>query len=247
MFAALPQPLEVEEVGRSFLGGLAGPALIAVAAVVAAFVAAFVSRRNHAEQLAADRELRDLDHARQSLSGAVETVSEAVAELSEQNLRAWKAHRAKQKDETLGAAADDFWPPHPRTVEQEEAIGLEAREEEARALEAANRATQEATEALNAVSEGQRVVWGILQRLAADDLRLRIALGDGSDVVESHKRLSQVFNEWCETLDPDEDGQFGFDGTTLTPPDVPVPGAMGDFIDACQRWAADRPVQRRQR
>lgn len=55
-----------------------GSILVALAAVFAAGLAAWIARKNHAEQLAHDRAIRDLGHARQSLSAAVETVADAV-------------------------------------------------------------------------------------------------------------------------------------------------------------------------
>ena len=80
MFAAIPQPLEIEQVGQSFLGTFSGPALIALAAITAAGVAAWVARKNHAEQLAHDRDLRNLDHAHQSVSAAVDTTDWSEAQ-----------------------------------------------------------------------------------------------------------------------------------------------------------------------
>lgn len=241
MLAALPQPLEVEEVGRSFFSGLAGPALIATAAIVAAFLAAWVARRNHAELLANDRQLRDLDHARQGLSGAVETVSEAINVFGELHLRAWKAHDAQLVSQALTADSEEFDPPHPRTVEQEEAIGAEARRLEADVLEAATAANREATKAFRVLLEHQQAAWDVRQRLEADGLRLRIALGDGSEVVKSHKELVEAFNQWREAVEPKE-GSFPFEGDRFGPPDAPVPEAMEAFISASQQWAADRPV-----
>ncbi len=82
MFAALPQPLEVEQVGGSVFEGLIGPIIIALAAIFAASLAAWIARRNHGQQLRHDREMRDLSHARASLSSAVETVAEAVDSVS---------------------------------------------------------------------------------------------------------------------------------------------------------------------
>jgi hypothetical protein len=110
MLAALPQPLEIQEVGgNGFLEGIAGPALIAVAAIIAAFVAAWVARRNHEEQLGNDRSLRDLDHARQSINSAVETVAEAVDACSGFAVAAWAASEACERAEEAQSETDARW------------------------------------------------------------------------------------------------------------------------------------------
>jgi hypothetical protein len=238
VLAALPQPLEVEEVGRSFFSGLAGPALVAAAAIIAAFLAAWVARRNHAEQLANDRRLRDLDHARRSLDGAVQNISEAVRVLSELHLQAWKTDRAQRASRAAHDASEEFWPPHPRTEDQEEAIGLQARREEEEALKTATAAAQEATDELGALQEAQQGAWAIQGRLEADRLRLRIAIGDESLVVKSHAKLTGALNAWREGLDLGGEITIDF-GETLEPPQIPVPAAMEEFVQACQRWAAD--------
>jgi hypothetical protein len=238
MLAALPQPLEVEEAGRSFFSGLAGPTVVAAAAIIAAFLAAWVARRNHAEQLANDRRLRDLDHARRSLDGAVANISEAVRALSELHLQAWKTDRAQRASRAAHDASEEFWPPHPRTEDQEEGIGLQARREEEEAIQAATAAAQEATDELHALQEDQQGAWAIQQRLDADRLRLRIAIGDESPVVKSHAELTSALHAWREGLDLGGEIAVNF-GEALEPPKDPVPAAMEEFVQACQAWAAD--------
>jgi hypothetical protein len=78
MLALLPQPLEVESVGGSFLAGLAGPALVALAAVVAAWIAAKTANRRQKEQLAHDLAVRSLEHIRDAIDVVVVSVHEGT-------------------------------------------------------------------------------------------------------------------------------------------------------------------------
>jgi hypothetical protein len=82
VFGALPQPLEVKEVGEGWLAHLAGPALLAVAAIFAAAIAAYVASRNHTEQLDHDRELRDREHIRDTIDAAFEAAHDLIRKVT---------------------------------------------------------------------------------------------------------------------------------------------------------------------
>jgi hypothetical protein len=202
MLAALPQPLRIEQVGDTVLEGLLGPALIALAAISAAFVAAWVARRNHEQQLRHDRELRDLDHARQSINSAVETVAEGVDAMSKLSVASEAASEARQRVEeaesktaTLGhlhydedgdlvdarnAAEIDATPP--ATYRKENDI-----------VEAEVDAHRAELEAIEKAMAARKPAGSILTQMLADTLRLRISIGVSSKVVERYQGSGAVY------------------------------------------------------
>jgi len=208
MLAALPQPLEVQEVGGdSILESLAGPALIAIAAIVAAVVAAYVARRNHAEQLVHDRRtladqlghdrgLRDLGHARQSIGAAVETITETITagtSLLGAARDAGEAHEAVERAESETDALEWYERDEEgevrdtRTVEMIEGETPSVLREENDTIEAEANAIRAATDAVRRVEEAREPVNLLQARLLADTLLLRIAIGENSDVVSRHQ------------------------------------------------------------
>lgn len=109
MLATFPQPLEVEQIGgASFLEGLAGPALVALAAVLAAGLAAWVARKNHGQQLKHDGELRNLSHARRSLAAAVETVADAIDAVGHLSGAVYKASALRDRVDEVEASNDEY-------------------------------------------------------------------------------------------------------------------------------------------
>jgi hypothetical protein len=249
MLAALPQPLEVQEVGGdSLLEGLAGPALIAVAAIIAAFVAAWVARRNHEEQLGHDRGLRDLDHARQSINSAVETVAEAVNACSGLAVAAWAASEARERAEEAQSetdALDHFYRDDDgELVETRDEAEVEATmpallREENDVIEAETAAIKAETEAVKNAGEARAPASSLLTQLLADTLRLRITIGTNSEVVRRHVDVAEAFKEWVDSTNPDADGYYRLGGN----PDEEVAEIVGEpieaFVNACQVWSAD--------
>jgi hypothetical protein len=252
VLAALPQPIEVQEIGGdSLLESLTGPALIAIAAIVAAFVAAYVARRNHAHQLDHDRSLRDLDHARQSIGAAVETITETITagtSLLGAARDAGEAHDAVEHAESETDAlewyerGEDGEVRDTRTVEIIEGETPSVLREENDTLEAEANAIRAATDAVKRVEEAREPVTLLQARLLADTLRLRIAIGENSEVVSRHQDVVDALKSWIDTTRPDDDGIYHVNVTPdLNNPDVArVGNALAEFITACQRWSADQ-------
>jgi len=249
MLAALPQPLEVQEVGGDgFLEGIAGPALIAVAAIVAAFVAAWVARRNHEEQLGNDRSLRDLDHARQSINSAVETVAEAVDACSGLAVAAWAASEACERaDEAQSEtdALDHFYRDNDgELVETRDEAEVEATmpallREENDIIEREVAALRAETEAMKKAGEARTPAASLLTQLLADTLRLRITIGTNSEVVMRHIDVADAFKKWTDTLSPDSDGHYRLGSSPGEEVAGIIGGPMEAFVSACQVWSAD--------
>jgi hypothetical protein len=99
LLSAIPQPLEVEEVGEtSLLGQWGGPVVVALAAIIGASIAAAVSILNLRRQLDNDRRLRDREHIRDTLDSVAEHTQELNWEL-----RSWRLdiEKAEQKRDAL--------------------------------------------------------------------------------------------------------------------------------------------------
>ena len=246
MLAALPQPLEVREVGgTNFLENLAGPALIAVAAIVAAFVAAYVARGNHREQLNTDRAMRDVEHARREISTAVQTISEALDAMSGFSIAAWSASQADegaaeaaaktaartQVERRQGDAFDS------RTEQEINATPASVLKEETEILRRETDALRRSAEAMEKAMDGRQPAAALLVRLLTDTFRLRISIGINSEVVARHEDVASAFRKWMEELAPQDDGRFSFDAN---PGDGEhVRESTQAFVETCQRWSAD--------
>ncbi len=70
--------VKIEQVGGGSLADLAGPALVAAAAVVAAFVAARTANARQRQQLDHDLVVRSIEHVRDAIDQAVEMVHDAL-------------------------------------------------------------------------------------------------------------------------------------------------------------------------
>jgi hypothetical protein len=200
---AIQQPIEVNvNQGPSFLG----PLLIAAAALVAAVVAAYW----HRAQLRHDRVLRDLEHARTSISAAVETVAGAVDAMSDFLVAARAADEAKRRAQS---------------IEDSDNLG-EAEMTEALAAE---------TQAIQRVAGARQRASPFLTRMLADRMRLRIALGPDSEVITRHKELTEAFRKWFTDLAPEarasrKSNDDDAAGTEIRP-------ALKRFEVACQQWS----------
>jgi hypothetical protein len=247
VFATLPHPLEVEQVGGSFWEGLIGPVLIALAAIFAAGLAAWVARRNHAQQLAHDRELRDLSHARQSLAAAVESIADAVDSVTKLSIAVSEANNRRQATDEIEASNDEFLTTFVRNgrelvdTRDEQMIEAESvpllREENAAILKE-QAAIKAETEAMQKTIEARDRWAPLMTRLLADTLRLRISIGNDSEVVVRHAKLVDAIASWAEKLRPDSDGRYRFDSDPSE--EVKLVGEpMESFVEASQRWAAD--------
>lgn len=78
----------------------------------------------------------------------------------------------------------------------------------------------------------------LLTRLLADTFRLRILTGTTSEVADRHADVSNSFMDRFGEMAPQDDGSFRFD--TFLGGKAPGPGADRQFVEACQRWFADR-------
>lgn len=66
-----------------------------------------------------------------------------------------------------------------------------------------------------------------MTRLMADTLRLRIAIGNDSEVVKQHAILADAIMDWAERLNPDSDGRYRFE-----PDPAQEGGLIGDQMEA---------------
>ncbi len=250
MFGAIPQPLEVHQVGgTSFLESLIGPLLIAVAAVAAASLAAWVARKNHGEQLENDRAMRDLEHARRSIGAAVETIQEGIHALTTLDTKAVFAAEATRRLKAAEAVNDespwltrgkDGLPYDTRDVPELEAATPSYLREEGEDIEAEAAAIRAETEANDRVAEQRTTVEGIFSRLLSDTLRLRIAIGEETDIFDRHQELVDGLRAWAEKLRPNmTTGEYDVSADAeervalMNPP-------LQRFTEACQGWSAQR-------
>jgi hypothetical protein len=244
LFAIL---VKVEQVGGpNFLEGLIGPALVAVAAIIAAGLAAWVARRNHSSQLAHDRQLRDTGYARRSIGLAVEDISEAVNAATTHGTLAWGASKASEKSRQATALVDEA--PYltydemgervdMRTPEMVEAESPEWRIEEAAMMEAEVEAVEAETKAAERAMASRRVLSEQITRLAADGWKLQIYIGVKAEVVSRHQAVTHALSDWYDRNSLTEDGSWKLKDE---PSIEPVAEAMAEFVKACQEWSAKR-------
>lgn len=239
--------LKIEEAGESFLSSLAGPFLIAVAAIVAALVAAWVAWRNHEKQLDHDRELRDIEHARQSVNAAVETIAEVISAFSHLATTAWIASEAHAATVAAEAKTDELDAFHhdehgelvdSRSKAEIDAILPAVLRAESDVIDAESDAIQKETTAVREVAEARDPAMALLMRLTADTLRLEITLGRASDVVKKHVILANAFDKWKDTLSSEANGHYDIDYKPEEEVRQILPKPLEDFVSACQRWSA---------
>lgn len=247
MFAATAHPLQVEQVGGGFFDVSIGSVLVALAAVFAAGLAAWIARKNHAEQLAHDRAIRDLGHARQSLSAAVETVADAVDSVTKLSSAVSEANARRQDADEIEASNDEFLETFERqghllvdtrTEQQLEGAPVPLLRMEQAAVDEEAEAISAEAGAIESTTEARAAYAPFVTRLMADTLRLRIAIGNDSEVVKRHALLADAIMDWAESLSPDSDGRYRFETDPAQEEDL-VGDQMEAFVEASQAWAAD--------
>jgi hypothetical protein len=109
VIAALTEPVQVQTVGESWVLLLAGPAMVALAAIGAAMVAARTANKRQREQLAHDLVVRREEHTRDAVDGALETVTETVGRVTEleSGIRAAESVRPGLEDAARKVSGDD--------------------------------------------------------------------------------------------------------------------------------------------
>lgn len=159
---------------------LAGPLLIASAAITAAVIARKTANERQQEQLAHDtlrqeralahdREMRDRDFLRQTVSSALENAIQATESISELHA---KVSKISERRRAAGAFAED-----------------DKSEEHAAAWKALNDAMDEVP---HAIEEANRA----LVASYTDNVRLRALLGEENSVVKTHLRLAHAYQGW---------------------------------------------------
>lgn len=204
---ALNEPIEVELVGGE--ADLLGPLLIAGAAILAAAVAAYWQWR----QLRHDREVRDREFIRNSISQAVASLATAIDDMSGFSGATHSVDQAEEETREL------------RTKRHSDT-------ELSGSLKAEARATEKARDARQAVRSS-------LMRMITDNLHLRVALGANDPVVVSHGDLCEAFEEWFKDLTPDRAIQAKRESGELKPGQMFQP-ARKRFETACYEWIASK-------
>lgn len=191
--------------------------------------------------------MRDIGQARQSLSAAVETVADAIDSVTKLSGAVSEANARRQDVDEIEASNDEFLETFERhghslvdarTDQQLEGESVPLLRMEQAAVEEEKDAVRAETEARERASEAQYAYAPFVTRLMADTLRLRIAIGNDSEVVRQQAILADAIMDWAERLDPDSDGRYRFE----TDP-AQEGGLIGDqmeaFVEASQAWAAD--------
>jgi hypothetical protein len=240
-------PLQVEQVGGpSFIEEVIGPALLAVAAIFAAGLAAWVARKNHSSQLAHDRQLRDTEHARRSISAAVDHITEALDAAASYATAVWSASEAGERSRAATDAVDSL--PYMdydeegqridhRSVAMRDAEPTEWLEGERAMEEAEVAAIRAETEAAEHAMARRAPFSDQITNVAADSWKLQISIGTETDVVKKHQAVARAFSDWCDTLGMDSPAGWKL---KEKPSIDPVAAAMADFVKASQEWAAKR-------
>jgi hypothetical protein len=138
-----------------------------------------VARKNHAKQLAHNRELRDLDHARQSVGAAVDTIAAAIPAVRHYAGYVWAASRARKEqakaaaetDEIEGIVRDGDDLLDTREPEQVEALGVDQLRWENDVLATERDAAREHTKKLEEAYGARPEADAMLSRLLADGLQ----------------------------------------------------------------------------
>jgi hypothetical protein len=211
------KPIAIEMVGESWWHGLLGPALLAVAAIVAAGLAAYVAIRNHRDQLAYDRAIRDREYGRESIRAATETIVETLDPLNTYE---------------LAIRANDKATKHAEPVEN-------SANEQAEASEQLKRRTKR-------VRMTRDNVGPLLIKMTADSISLRIALGADEPVVKRYRELSKAFNDRFRMCAPTDEGRAKREVAVRDgDPQAKAKAALEAFQTACEEWdIANPPAER---
>jgi hypothetical protein len=191
----VPGAIEVTLVGGEstalhvFLA-LAGSVVIAAAAVAAAMIARKTANERQQEQLAHDtlrqeralehdREMRDRDFLRQTVSSALENAISTTEAIS--GFKA-KVSQAEERRRVVNTHAED--------------------EESEEHVEAWKALVETMGEVAPAMDEAHRASIAAL----TDNVRLRSLLGENSPVVKAHLKLVHAYRDWFDTQTSIADG-----------------------------------------
>jgi hypothetical protein len=154
--------------GESWWSHNSGSLFIGLAAIIAAGLAAYISIRNHKQQLAHDREIRDRDATRNAIENAVEGIANLVLKVvifSAQVDRIEKSRRPVEKTDSEGEGQS--------SERQEEIAGI---------LTATKKALPEIHAATN--------------RMHANTFLLAIRLGKNHSITTAHAKTQRALKQW---------------------------------------------------
>lgn len=164
---------KVELVGEeSWLSHNLGSFLVGLAAIVAATLAAYVSTRNHKQQLAYDRKIRDRDAIRESIDASVRGISDLVLQ---------------------GVTLSD----NVRTLEEMRASFEQGDEKGADALARQQTQVKKATAPIKASVPDLSAA---INTVHADTIHLAIRLGKEHSVSRSHTKAREALKTWILLL-----------------------------------------------
>lgn len=217
-FLAAQKPIAVEVVGENSLHDLFGPALLAVAAILAAGLAAYVAIQNHRRQLEHDRAERDREHARDSIRAAAETIAETLDPLGAYEIAVRADDNAAKHADTLDGSGDE-----------------QAKQE------AAKQQLQQAKKVRKARGKvGDRLI-----KMMVDSISLRISFGAESPVFQHYRELSRTFNGRFQACAPTIEGRAQREAAGEDDQTDKTGVALDAFQKACEEWAVQQPpVQR---
>jgi predicted RNase H-like nuclease (RuvC/YqgF family) len=200
--------------GESWLSHNLGSFLVGLAAIIAATLAAYVSLRNHRQQLAYDRKIRDRDAIRESIDAAVRGISDLVLQ-----------------GITLSS--------HVRTLEETREGTEEMGANDADAMARQKAQIDQATEPVKATVP---LLSAAINTVHADTIHLAIRLGGKHPVPKSQAKTREALKRWIlllnqglgrnrteEELKAASEGQNAF------------ATARRDFESACFAWLNEDP------
>lgn len=219
MFFAAKKPVAVEIVGESWWHDLVGPALLAIAAILAASLAAYVAIHNHRRQLEHDREERDREHARESIRTIAETIAETLDPLGIYEIAVRADDKATKHMETLEDSGDE---------------------------RAKKEAAEQQLQRAEKVDEARDEVADLLIKMTADSIGLRASFGTESPVFQRYRELSRVFNARYKACAPTVEGRKQRELAEKDSEVKKTRAALNAFQEACEKWAVQqRPTTQR--
>ena len=218
MILAAHQPLQVEQVGQGFadfLIGLAGPALISCAAVIAAYIAAKTAYKRQRAQLAHDLTVRSIEHIRDAIDQAVEVVHETS--------KAFADFRLSIPD----------W--------EEKRPGLEAElEADDTSPDARQKARDDLVAMLDEVTDEHGAAIDRLVEMVAMETRLKLRLGSNNDIPQLTSSLRAAWQRFAASLMV---GQTDFRSSEQIEEteaiEAEADGLYSEFHLACERWLTE--------
>lgn len=214
---AVQEPTTVEVVGESWWQNLIGPALVAVAAILAAALAAYVAIRNHRRQLEHDWAERDREHARASIRAAARTIAEILEPLT--------AHE-------LAVRADD------KATKDMEALQDSGNEQ------AKEQASEKQSQSGKRARETREIAEAFVIKMMVDSISLRISFGANSPVFKNYRELSLTFNRRFEACAPTDEDRAKREAEEEGESADTTHVALVAFQEACENWSVQEPPAR---